>query len=154
MMGQWVGAVIILITAIALFPLVIQQIENAQLNITSTPSPISKDLNNMLDFVPYIFGGLMLIIVLTIVLKHTNLTEDNNDNNGSDDEDDKKSKTTVTTMVKQKHSTIITTTKKNGEKKLNIKLGPGYNVDKYALDKPVDTKLTMKENEFKKTRFD
>jgi len=55
----------------------------------------------------------------------------------------------------RRHSAVVTTIKKDGKVKTNVKLSPtGYNVDKYEIEKPTDTKLSLKEENFKKTKYD
>jgi magnesium-transporting ATPase (P-type) len=171
MLARMITAFVMIATAVAIFPVVSNTIQEAQQNITSTPSPISEQMVQMLNWMPWLFaGGILLIAIMVIfnALRSGGLTDDDyvpmkGDYNDEDDEDeesdeneDEPDNTTTPPKEEKKkiHRTVVTTTKKTGERKMNVTVGPGYNVDKYALDAPSDTKLTMKEKEFTKTRFD
>lgn len=172
MLGKIIGAFVMIAIAVAVFPFINTSVKSAQMNITSTPSDISGTMVQMLDWVPLFFIATIALIVVMSLWRAFADSGDEYDSSGSgssDDEDEKdddeskesketkKRSTTVTTttkMERNKSSTIVTTTTKTGSKKLNVKLGPGYNVDKYELDKPLDNRLSYKEENFKKTKYD
>ena len=94
--------------------------------------------------------------------------DDEEDNYEEDDEEDEeeeedkkiKQKPKLSCRIKKeneevKHETTITTINKDGTKKVNVKIGSGYHVDQYALDKSSeDSSLTITEDNFKKTKYD
>lgn len=168
MLGKMVGAFVMIAIAVALFPVINDGIKNAQTNITSTPTEISGELNTMLDFVPIFFIATVALIVLMIIwnaFRDSGLgseakgvegeeSDDEDDDSTDDDVANEDEESTPEPDVK-KHSTMITTRKKDGRVRTNVTLNPtGYNVDKYELEKPTDVKLSYKEDNFKKTKYD
>ena len=172
MLGNIFAAIIAIALAVALLfvavPVIKEQMGTYQANITGTPSAISGDLVTMLDFVPWVFGGFTLLIVILVVARMLRSGDgvdgydsDNEDDEESDDEDDDDSDDDVVEdddepePEPKKHSTRVITKKKDGKVRTNITLSPtGYNVDKYELTKPTDTKLSLKEANFNKTKYD
>lgn len=173
MLAQLVGAFVVVLIGVALIPIIANQMnEVSSANITS---PMS---GTMIQLIPMFFGLVVLAMGIAMVysaLKSAGLVggrkkgvdmgeEDEEEDEEEDDEDEDYDEEEETEeeeeeeepepVAPKKHSTTVTTTKRTGEKKMNIKFGPGYNVDKYALDKPADTKLTYKEDMFKKTKYD
>ena len=128
----------ILIT-VSVAPLLLSSIESAQEEISNTPSPISSDLIKMLDLTPWIAGAILLItiIIVAIVKYRTTNTYEGEGAYTIEDEENE-------TKRSHRHSTIVFT--KNNRRE--------YDIDKYKLGEPSENKLTMKEENFNKSRFD
>jgi hypothetical protein len=175
LLGNLLAATIAIALAVALLfvavPVIKEQMGTYQANITGTPSSISGDLVTMLDFVPWVFAGFTLLIVILVVARMLRSGDgvdgydsDNEDDEESDDENDDDSDDDVVEedeesepepAPKKQHSTRVITKKKDGNVRTNVTLNPtGYNVDKYELTKPTDTKLSLKEANFNKTKYD
>lgn len=174
MLGNILAAMVAISLAVALLfvavPVIKEQMGTYQANITGTPSAISGDLVTMLDFVPWVFGGFTLLIVILVVARmlrsgdgvdgdDSDDEDEELDGDGDDDSDDdvveEDEESEPEPEPKKQHSTRVITKKKDGNVRTNVVLNPtGYNVDKYELTKPTDTKLSLKEGNFNKTRFD
>lgn len=175
LLGNVLAAVIAMGLAVALLfvavPVITEQMGTYQANITGTPSSISGNLVTMLDYVPWVFAGFMLLFVILIVARMLRSDggvdsdyssdeddedlDDENDDDSDDDVVEDEDESEPEPETKRQHSTMVTTKKKDGRVKTNITLNPtGYNVDKYELTKPTDTKLNYKEDSFNKTKYD
>jgi hypothetical protein len=170
LIGVVMIALLIGLLAVAI-PTIQDQMKSAQMNITNTPSSISGDLVVMLDYVPWVFAAFMVIFVIIFIMKMIR-GEDGVDGDNSYDEDDEEleeededdsdddvveedEESEPEPAPKKQHSTRVITKKKDGRVRTNVTLNPtGYNVDKYELTKPTDTKLSLKEADFKKTKYD
>ena len=167
MMAQVIGAFIIVIIGISLIPVISQQIKNAQANITTnemnnnSTDVIANSIDSVnmtiLKDLPYVFGGALIIFGVSAViaaLKEMFYSSDENDNDNEDDDKDDYIDDEGE-YKRKKHSTIIVP---QGQK--HVQLGNNYSVDKYSgvdkyeLEKPRDNKLSLKEADFKKSKYD
>jgi len=170
MLAQLIGVFVVIVIGVTLVPMIVEQINAA---IAESDQPLPPMVKTLLDFVALLFGLGILFVVISvawIALKSGGMVgseepdeddESDDEDDESDDEDDesddeelfKEEEEPKPVQTKQR-STIVTTKKDGKMTKTNVVIGPGYNVDKYALDKPQDSSLTIKEETFNKSRFD
>lgn len=171
MMAQLIGAFVMIMIGVMLIPVIVQQLDTVQ---SSTNVTMSESTQTVLTLIPFFFGFTILLVAIAVVysaLRSSGIVggrkrgvediddeeEDEDEEDDYEDEDEEEEEETKTPP--KKHTAIVTTKKRDGQVKTNINLGPGYNVDKYALDPPTEdqdkkSSLTLKEDNFKKTRFD
>lgn len=176
-MAQLIGVFVIILMAIAVIPIIAKQVGELQMSSESNFTYYGdQSFTSMITILPYIAGAIVLAIVIFMVINilrsvgigsrgvdgvdSDNEDEDSDDeyedNEDDDSEDEEESEEEEEpSELKKKHSTMVITKKKDGRVKTNVTLNPtGYNVDKYQLDKTPDSKLSYKEENFKKTKFD
>ena len=156
MLAQLIGVFVVIVIGVTLVPMIVEQINAA---IAESDQPLPPMVKTLLDFVALLFGLGILFVVISvawIALKSGGMvgSEEPDEDDESDDEELFKEEEEPKPVQTKQRSTIVTTKKDGKMTKTNVVIGPGYNVDKYALDKPQDSSLTIKEETFNKSRFD
>jgi uncharacterized membrane protein len=143
MLGNVIGAFVILLIGLSLLPSIIEQVNLATL--TGNEYTIIK-------FVPWLFGLGIVFIAMAMVYNafrsHKEEEDFDYDNENEDENGEKQEQKKI-----KYHSTIITTnTNKNTNKKKDEKINIDANTNKY-IDK-IDLPKSIKEANFNKTKFD
>lgn len=175
-MAQLIGVFVIILMAIAVIPIIAKQVGELQMSSESNFTYYGdQSFTSMITILPYIAGAIVLAIVIFMVINilrsvgigsrgvdgvdDSDDEDEDSDNEYEDDDSDEDEEESEedepVSEPKKKHTTMVITKKKDGKVKTNVTLNPtGYNVDKYELDKIPDSKLSYKEENFKKTKFD
>jgi len=169
MIANLIGGFVAIVIGLALFPVITKEINSMQeqrpgssmYNVTGyTGGFLSSE---MMGLVPTLFAIVVVVMGVVIILNglktagliggHKVKQEDNKEKElikwtcASKSAGNKKEDEEVSTLIISKD--------KEGNKKLNIKLEPGYHVNQYALDVPSEgAPLTLNEDTFKKTKYD
>jgi len=168
MIANLIGGFVAIVIGLALFPVITKEINSMQegadssiYNVTGYTGGFLS--SKMIGLIPTLFAIVVVVMGVVIILNglktagliggHKVKQEDNKEKElikwtcASKSAEKKKEDEEVSTLIISKD--------KEGNKKLNIKLEPGYHVDQYALDVPSEgAPLTLNEDTFKKTKYD
>jgi hypothetical protein len=167
--GNLIFGIIVIGMALVIGMVLLDSVTTLDKSINSSSTSNTWGGYPTLNFPEWIAYLPVLAIVIIIVLFIWNIFkrampsdeelagDDNEDEDEEEDEESDESEDIEEDILvgARKRTTITTTTKKDGTRKAkSVKLSPGYDVDRFDLQKPANIKLGLKEEDFNKSKYD